>query len=62
MFTIFRSQWNSDHLKRQQDCLNELYNFYGTFPLKRSIVRFDPILYKDPVSNMRKKYRQVELL
>lgn len=29
-------------------------------PLLRSNVRLDPVLYRDPVSNLRKKYRQIE--
>lgn len=31
-------------------------------PLVRSNMRLDPILYRDPVSNLRKKYRQIELV
>lgn len=31
-------------------------------PLIRSNLRMDPMLYRDPVSNLRKKYRQIELV
>lgn len=31
-------------------------------PLLRSNLRLDPVLYRDSVSNLRKKYRQIELV
>ena len=31
-------------------------------PLLKSSTRFDPVLYKDAVSNARKKYRKIELV
>ncbi|KAJ8979881.1 hypothetical protein NQ317_017504 [Molorchus minor] len=31
-------------------------------PLLRSNLRLDPVLFKDPVSNKRKKYRRIELV
>ena len=35
---------------------------FGYNPLLKSVTRFDPVLYKDAVSNARKKYRKVELV
>lgn len=31
-------------------------------PLLRSNLRLDPVLFKDQVSNLRKKYHQIELV
>ena len=31
-------------------------------PLLKSSTRFDPVLYKDAVSNARKKYRKIEIV
>ncbi len=33
---------------------------FGYLPLKKSASRLDPVLFKDPVSNTRKKYRKIE--
>jgi len=41
-------------------CLNELYEIFGSVSLKRSSVRLDPVLFRDAVSNLRKKYRTLE--
>ena len=58
---ICRSPWNDpDHFLQRQTCLNTFVALFGYMPLIRSAVRFDPVLYKDPVSNLRKKYRQME--
>jgi glucuronyl/N-acetylglucosaminyl transferase EXT1 len=35
---------------------------FGYMPLLKSATRMDPILFKDPVSNFRKKYRKLELI
>jgi hypothetical protein len=50
-----------ERIQQHHNCLNELYDIYGSMPLRRSSVRMDPILFRDPVSNLRKKYRQLEL-
>jgi glucuronyl/N-acetylglucosaminyl transferase EXT1 len=56
-----RSPWNDpDHFLQRQTCLNTFVALFGYMPLIRSAVRFDPVLFKDPVSNLRKKYRQME--
>nr|XP_018903394.1 PREDICTED: exostosin-1 [Bemisia tabaci] len=56
-----RSPWNDpDHFLQRQTCLNTFAAVFGYMPLVRSNMRFDPVLFKDPVSNLRKKYRQIE--
>uniref|UniRef100_A0A1A9WHX9 Glycosyl transferase 64 domain-containing protein n=1 Tax=Glossina brevipalpis TaxID=37001 RepID=A0A1A9WHX9_9MUSC len=58
-----RSPWNDpDHFIQRQSCLNTFATVFGYMPLVRSNMRLDPILYRDPVSNLRKKYRQIELV
>lgn len=58
-----RSPWNdSDHFIQRQTCMNTFVAVFGYMPLLRSNVRLDPVLFKDQVSNMRKKYRQIELI
>jgi len=56
------SSMDQDKLKQRHNCMNELAEIYGSMPLKRSNIRMDPILFRDPVSNLRKKYRQLEIL
>nr|XP_038965968.1 exostosin-like 1 isoform X1 [Rattus norvegicus] len=43
-----------------QDCINRLAAGLGHMPLVSSRVRLDPVLFKDPVSVQRKKYRSLE--
>lgn len=58
-----RSPWNDpDHFIQRQSCLNTFAAVFGYMPLLRSNMRLDPVLYKDAVSNLRKKYRQIELV
>ena len=47
---------------RKQTCLNIFASGFGYMPLIKSKLRLDPVLFKDPVSNMRKKYRKIELV
>jgi len=57
-----RTFWTyADHFKQRQNCVHKLFEIYGISHLKRSSVRIDPVLFRDPVSNMRKKYRQLEI-
>ena len=57
------SPWNDpDHFIQRQTCLNTFAAVFGYMPLLRSNLRLDPVLFKDSVSNMRKKYRQIELV
>ncbi|CAB0042505.1 unnamed protein product [Trichogramma brassicae] len=56
-----RSPWNDpDHFIQRQTCMNTFVAVFGYMPLLRSNVRLDPILFKEPVSSMRKKHRQIE--
>lgn len=58
-----RSPWNDpDHFMQRQTCLNTFAAVFGYMPLLRSNLRLDPVLFKDPVSNKRKKYRRIELV
>jgi len=59
----FRSPWNDpDHFIQRQTCMNTFVAVFGYMPLLRSNTRLDPVLFKDSVSNLRKKYRQIELV
>lgn len=42
------------------DCINQVATEFGHMPLVSSRVRLDPVLFKDPVSVQRKKYRSLE--
>ncbi|PNJ20618.1 EXTL1 isoform 2 [Pongo abelii] len=42
------------------DCINQLAAAFGHMPLLSSCLRLDPVLFKDPVSVQRKKYRSLE--
>ncbi|XP_014470573.1 PREDICTED: exostosin-1 [Dinoponera quadriceps] len=58
-----RSPWNDpDHFIQRQTCMNTFVAVFGYMPLLRSNMRLDPVLFKDSVSNLRKKYRQIELV
>ncbi|GFN99664.1 nucleoside diphosphate-linked moiety x motif 19 [Plakobranchus ocellatus] len=46
--------------QQRQECLEAFVENFGYMPLIHSSMRMDTMLYKDPVSNMRKKYRQIE--
>lgn len=48
------------HFQQRSACLNTFTSVLGSFPLKTSSVRLDPVLFKDKVSITRKKYRQIE--
>lgn len=43
-------------------CINLLSNAYGYIPLKYSMVRADPVLFKDDVSILRKEFRKLEAI
>lgn len=45
---------------QRQDCLNQLADWFGYMPLVSSQLRLDPVLYKDQVSVLRKKYPRLE--
>ncbi|XP_048206519.1 exostosin-like 1 [Perognathus longimembris pacificus] len=42
------------------DCINQAAAEFGHMPLVSSRLRLDPVLFKDPVSGQRKKYRSLE--
>ncbi|XP_032528733.1 exostosin-1 isoform X1 [Danaus plexippus] len=59
----YRSSWSDpEHFVQRQSCLNTFAAAWGYMPLVRSVLRLDPILFKDPVSTLRKKYRKMELV
>lgn len=43
-----------------RDCINQMAAGFGHMPLVSSRLRLDPVLFKDPVSVLRKKYRSLE--
>lgn len=58
-----KSPWtDADHFSQREFCVNTMATVFGYMPLVRSSVRMDPLLFKDPVSNMRKKYKRIELV
>ncbi|XP_013791340.2 exostosin-1a-like, partial [Limulus polyphemus] len=58
----YPTPWNdSDHFLQRQACINSFVGTFGYMPLVRSSLRLDPVLFKDPVSNLRKRYRKLEL-
>lgn len=57
------SSWtDQQHFAQRQTCVEEFVSLFGYMPLIRSKLRMDPLLFKDPVSNFRKKYRRIELI
>ena len=57
------SPWTEpSHFAQRQTCLNAFVELFGYLPLKKSVTRLDPVLFKDQVSNTRKKYRKIELI
>ena len=51
-----------EEFQDRQVCLNSFAKELGGMPLLHSVFRLDPVLFKDPVSNLRKKYRKIELV
>ncbi|NXK51975.1 EXT1C protein, partial [Chauna torquata] len=45
---------------QRQECLDQLADWFGYMPLVSSQLRLDPVLFKDQVSVLRKKYRHLE--
>ncbi|XP_033123364.1 exostosin-1b-like, partial [Anneissia japonica] len=57
------SFWRAaDHFPQRQNCLNLFAEIFGKMPLTRSQMRLDPLLYQDPVANLRRRYRTIELV
>ena len=51
----------TEEFSRKQTCINIFFSGFGQMPLIKSKLRLDPVLFKDPVSNLRKKFRKIEL-
>ena len=51
----------SEEFSQKQTCINIFFSGFGQMPLIKSKLRLDPVLFKDPVSNLRKKFRKIEL-
>nr|XP_029519513.1 exostosin-1b-like [Oncorhynchus nerka] len=57
------SRWaDPDHFAQRQTCMNKFASWFGGMPLVHSQMRLDPVLFKDQVSILRKKYRDIERL
>ncbi|KAH0631208.1 hypothetical protein JD844_005425 [Phrynosoma platyrhinos] len=48
------------HFSQRQECVNQFATWFGYMPLVHSQFRLDPVLFKDQVSVLRKKYRHLE--
>ncbi|XP_070998612.1 exostosin-1a-like isoform X1 [Oncorhynchus clarkii lewisi] len=57
------SRWaDPDHFAQRQSCMNKFASWFGSMPLVHSNVRLDPVLFKDQVSILRKRYKDIERL
>ncbi|KAI3364099.1 hypothetical protein L3Q82_010927, partial [Scortum barcoo] len=57
------SRWaDPDHFAQRQTCMNAFSRWLGFMPLVHSQMRLDPVLFRDQVSILRKKYRDIEKL
>jgi hypothetical protein len=57
------SAWTEQqHFLQRQACIHDFTVIMGYMPLIKSQARLDPLLFKDQVSNMRKKYKRIELV
>nr|XP_048702216.1 exostosin-1-like [Caretta caretta] len=57
------SRWaDPEHFAQRQACMNSFASWFGFMPLVHSQMRLDPVLFKDQVSILRKKYRDIERL
>nr|XP_019959270.1 PREDICTED: exostosin-1-like [Paralichthys olivaceus] len=57
------SRWaDPDHFAQRQTCMNAFSHWLGFMPLVQSQMRLDPVLFRDQVSILRKKYRDIERL
>ncbi|KAG9355576.1 hypothetical protein JZ751_000414 [Albula glossodonta] len=51
---------NPEHFTQRQECVNAFASWFGYMPLVHSQFRLDPLLFKDQVSVLRKKYKDLE--
>uniref|UniRef100_UPI00358DE891 exostosin-1b-like n=1 Tax=Myxine glutinosa TaxID=7769 RepID=UPI00358DE891 len=57
------SRWaDPEHFAQRQSCTDAFASIFGFMPLRHSRTRLDPLLFKDQVSVLRKKYRDIERL
>jgi glucuronyl/N-acetylglucosaminyl transferase EXT1 len=55
------SRWdNSSHFHERQRCMNSFTDDFGRMPLQFSELRLDPLLFKDDVARLRKKYPNID--
>ena len=55
-------KFTSSFSSQRQACTNAFTSIFGTMPLRYSMLRMDPSLFKDNVSVLRKQYRKLEML
>jgi len=55
-------QFYSNFINQRQSCTNAFTSIFGKMPLRYSMLRMDPSLFKDNVSVLRKQYRKLEML
>ncbi|CDQ68388.1 unnamed protein product [Oncorhynchus mykiss] len=59
--TKMSAPWaNPEHFAQRQECVNSFASWFGYMPLVHSQFRLDPLLFKDQVSVLRKKYKDLE--
>ncbi|XP_030645030.1 exostosin-1c [Chanos chanos] len=51
---------NPEHFSQRQECVNAFASWFGYMPLVHSQFRLDPVLFKDHVSVLRKRYKDLE--
>ncbi|XP_077599499.1 exostosin-1c isoform X1 [Stigmatopora nigra] len=51
---------NPEHFNQRQECVNTFAGWFGYMPLVHSQFRLDPVLFRDQVSVLRKKYKDLE--
>ncbi len=49
-----------EHFTQRQECVNTFASWFGYMPLVHSQFRLDPVLFKDHVSVLRKRYKDLE--
>ena len=55
-------KFTSSFSSQRQACTIAFTGIFGTMPLRYSMLRMDPSLFKDNVSVLRKQYRKLEML
>ncbi|XP_018495594.1 exostosin-1a [Galendromus occidentalis] len=57
----FPSAWNDpDHFRQRGECVARFASEFGRVALAHSVARYDPVLFKDPVSNLRKRFKIID--